>query len=309
MKRWLSNNLLLKAFSLLFAALLWFYLTAEQEAELGFPVRIEFSGLPSSLVVSEGKIDHATVWLRGVRRNLFNLRAKNMVFKVDLKEATEGMLVYPLTEDGLEKIPGIVVEKIVPPVLNLKIEKLIKKRLYVKPKLKGMVPRGYEFVSASVYPRVIQVRGRRSVLQGMKSIYTYPVDISNLTQPANFEVPANLEAYDLELVDDSRMVKVRVNVKEHIVQKRFVGLPLIVKELPQNYNATITPTTTTIEVKGPEILLDNLKPVDIKVFVSAKNLPAGIFYKRRAEVELPEKVSVVKIEPALYKIKKFRRKK
>ncbi len=305
MKKWLSNNLLLKIFSLLFAVLFWFYLTVEQEAELGFPVKVNFTGLTNSLVVSDGKIDHATVWLRGVRRNLFNLRSENMSFNVNLKEAGEGTLVYPLTEADLEKLPNVVVKKIVPSILSLKIEKLIKKRLYVKPKISGAIPKGYKFINASVSPTIVQVRGRRSVIQSMKTIYTYPIDISTLTQTSNFEVPLDLNASELKVTSGSRMIKIRVNVEENIINKTFPNISIALKDVNNNYKVDVKPMSATLEVKGPEILLDNLKPVDIKILVSAKNLPAGRAYKRRASVEVPEKVSVLKISPNLFSVKRI----
>lgn len=306
MKKWLSNNLLLKVFSLLFAGLFWFYLTSEQESELGFPVAIELSGLPSSLVVSEGKIDHATIWLRGVRRNLFNLRSEKMTFKVNLEEAGEGIFVYPLTEEGIDSIPDVLVEKIVPPVLNLKLEKLIKKRLAVKPKIKGSVPRGYEFINATVSPDFIQVRGRRSVLQGMKNINTYPVDISSITQPSNFEVPVDVSLSELNVTSDSKMIKVFVSVKESIINKTFFNIPVSVINLETGYTVDVDPVSAAVEVRGSEILLDNLKPVDIRVLVSAKDLPDGMVYKRRAAVEVPEKFSFLNVTPNLFSIKKVR---
>jgi len=320
MRKMLFDNFGLKFFSFLLALTLWFYLTIEKGAELNFPVKVQVVNLPESMVIAEGAVNNATIWVGGLRRSLLNLTPENMVIRVDLRDASEGTVVYPLKADSISLPQNVNVKMIVPQFLNLKVEKLIKKKLKVRPKIVGSPPQGYEIASVSESPEYVEVMGRRSVIEKMQEIFTYPIDVSELNQSLNFEVPVDVDSSGLKMAGSGRMIKVKIVLKQKIISRELSELPVIPGNKPGNKpgnmpgnknneesSLDIEPLTVAVEVRGPEILVENLKREDIQVIFKTENLREGKIYRKKPDVVLPDGIELIGIVPEYFNVKMNRK--
>ncbi|MBI5373946.1 MAG: hypothetical protein HZA77_00815 [Candidatus Schekmanbacteria bacterium] len=311
MRKLLFDNFGLKVFSFLLALTLWFYLTIEKGAELNFPVKVQVVNLPESMVIAEGAVNNATIWVGGLRRSLLNLTPENMVIRVDLRDASEGTVVYPLKADSISLPQNVNVKMIVPQFLNLKVEKLIKKKLKVRPKIVGSPPQGYEIASVSESPEYVEVMGKRSVIEKMQEIFTYPIDVSELNQALNFEVPVDVDSTGLKMAGSGRMIKVKIVLKQKIISRELSELPVIPGNKPGNKNEEssldIEPLTVAVEVRGPEILVENLKREDIQVIFKTENLREGKIYRKKPDVVLPDGIELIGIVPEYFNVKMNRK--
>ena len=303
MKDLLFKNLGLKIFSLLFSMVLWFYITTEKESELGFLVKLSVRNIPKDMELVGKRVDRVTVWVYGLRRYLMRISPDEIVVPVDLKNAKEGVIIYPINLEVIKVPPEVSVTRVSPSTIRFQLERVIGKKAKVVPELKGKLALGYDIESMDEQPDFVNVKGKRSIIENLNTVYTYPIDINGLSQNLKFEVPIDEERSKIKVEEGEKMVRVDIKVKERIIEKTFTEVPVSVEDLDQSTIAVITPDKATLKLKGPEAVLVNLnKDENIKVVLDIKKLNSNKTVRRKAKVILPDKIILLKLEPEWFKI-------
>ena len=304
MKDLLFKNLGLKIFSLLFSMVLWFYITTEKESELGFLVKLSVRNIPKDMELVGKRVDRVTVWVYGLRRYLMRISPDEIVVPVDLKNAKEGVIIYPINLEVIKVPPEVSVTRVSPSTIRFQLERVIGKKVKVVPELKGKLALGYDIESMDEQPDFVNVKGKRSIIENLNTVYTYPIDINGLSQNLKFEVPIDEERSKIKVEEGEKMVRVDIKVKERIIEKTFTEVPVSVEDLDQSTIAVITPDKATLKLKGPEAVLVNLnnKGENIKVVLDIKKLNSNKTVRRKAKVILPDKIILLKLEPEWFKI-------
>jgi len=170
--------------------------------------------------------------------------------------------------------------------------------------LKGKLAVGYEIERVEEEPKFIEVKGRKSIIADLTTVYTYPIDITGLSQNLRFEVPIDEEKSEIKVEGERKMVRVDIKVRERIIEKTFTDVPIRVEDLKQATQAIIMPDKANLVVKGPEAILRNLKKDEgIKIFLDGKMLNPNRVVKRKAQVVLPKGVILLKLDPEWFKIR------
>ena len=303
MKDLLFKNLGLKIFSLLFSMVLWFYITTEKESELGFLVKLSVRNIPKDMELVGKGVDRVTVWVYGLRRYLMRISPDEIVVPVDLKNAKEGVIIYPINLEVIKVPHEVSVTRVSPSTIRFQLERVIGKKVKVVPELKGKLAIGYDIESMDEQPDFVNVKGKRSIIENLNTVYTYPIDINGLSQNLKFEVPIDEERSKIKVEEGEKMVMVDIKVKERIIEKTFTEVPVSVEDLDQSTIAVITPDKATLKLKGPEAVLVNLnKDENIKVVLDIKKLNSNKTVRRKAKVILPDKIILLKLEPEWFKI-------
>jgi len=300
----LFKNLGLKIFSLLFSVVLWFYITTEKDSELGLLVKLSTRNIPKDMELVGKKVDRVTVWVYGLRRHLMTISPDEIVVPVDLKNAKEGVIIYPINLEVIKVPPEVSVTRVSPATVRFQLERVIGKKVKVVPELKGKLAIGYEIESVHEQPDSINVKGKRSIIENLNTVSTYPIDINGLSQNLKFEVPVDEERSKIKVDDWGKMVRVEIKLKERIIEKTFTDVPVAADNLEETVESVITPDKAALKLRGPEAILANLnKDEDIKVLLDIKKLDFNKTVKKKAKVILPEKIILLKLEPEWYNIR------
>jgi YbbR domain-containing protein len=219
MKRLIRNifvkNWGLKLFSLLLAFVLWISLIPEEKtfSEKTLTIPLETVNIPPNMELVDKPEAQVDVTIRAPNRMINEITAANVVAKLNLQKATVFQQEFPLNEAMISMPPGASVVRISPNQVKLKLERTKEAMLEIVPTIIGEVKQGHKS-KIEVVPARVLVQGPESKLREKDRVATVPVDVSELTKSAEFDVELILPRPDLRLASSKNRVKVRVLIEE-----------------------------------------------------------------------------------------------
>ncbi|MEO6809810.1 MAG: CdaR family protein, partial [Isosphaeraceae bacterium] len=100
-----------------------------------------------------------------------------VVASVDLTDVRPGRHIIHLSAENVALPPGLVVDRLTPPSLELTIERRAEKSVRVEPKLISKPPGE---IRVAVEPTTVLVSGPESVLGSLGLLSTEPIDLQDL---------------------------------------------------------------------------------------------------------------------------------
>jgi YbbR domain-containing protein len=263
--RFLSGDTLLRVVSLGLAIVLWVVIAGRYTAERGLTVPVELRNFPPDLELTGDLVNSVNVRLRASPGLVESLDPRQVLVRIDLQGAEEGEHIIQLTSEYVEVPFGFRVVKITPSLLTINLERSLSKTLPVRPRILGQPAPGYEVEKVTSEPAEVRIRGPRSRVQEIESAFTEPVSIEGADATVEEYVNVGLEDPLLNLEsEEGQEVKVVVHIRERQEQKTFDSLPVVVRGQP----ARLSPSTVRVEVQGPERVLSELDPDDVRPYVN-----------------------------------------
>jgi len=170
------------------------------------------------------------------------------------------------------------------------------KTLIIKPRTIGKPAPGYYISQILVNPDEISIYGNYSKINDLEFLETIPIDVNGITKTLAVKVPPVLVEGLYILEGEPQLTEVNIQVKENIIQKTLRDVPIKIENTSPFISCDIEPQNAEIIIEGKNILIDEIEKEDIKVFVKfTENLK--ISQEIKLEVQLPEGVSLIKVEP------------
>ncbi|MEA3453519.1 MAG: CdaR family protein [Candidatus Caldatribacteriota bacterium] len=170
------------------------------------------------------------------------------------------------------------------------------KQLAVKPKIVGKPAPGYYISEILSSPDEIKIFGNYSKINSIKFLETIPIDVSGITKTLSVKVPPTLDE-GLNIAEgEVELIEVAIQVKEAIIDRTLKDIPVLPQNISPFVSCEIRPEIVNITVEGKNVLVDKLKTEDIKAFVKFMD-NFKIEQKVKVQVDLPEGISLIKIEP------------
>jgi YbbR domain-containing protein len=178
----LFDNFIIKFFSVVFALLLWLHVVARGKSEVNFVVPLELKDIPKEMVVVGDVPAYADVRLQGQEGIVKGLSTKDIGAYIPLSDAKEGENVFSLTPANV-KVPGnITVVMISPSEVKMRLERLVKKALPVRPQIAGKPAPGYTLYKVEIAPANVRVEGPESFIRRTHAVSTEAIDIDGMSQ-------------------------------------------------------------------------------------------------------------------------------
>jgi|GEM_PF-5920418 len=291
MRDFLTKNIGLKIFSLLFAVLLEVYFhSPENSLTTSFDVSIELANLPPSWMVVQpigaAKGIFVQVKVSGPIPLVKSLNSH--VHRILLSvphPIPERPWIATFDKSMIELPSGVRLIEIQPASLELAFEPILRKELDIAVITEGKPDTGYRVEDLSVFPARVFAQGPRSELSGLGSVETEVVSVSNLRGNKRLEVPlkdvGRLTSLGLN------MVSVEVSVLPIPGEKVFPSVPIKVLAAP-GFAATAETSKATITLAGPLSILDQLNP---ELIADCRDLGEGR-HKIGLSSELPKGVTL-----------------
>lgn len=273
----------------------------EVEKVLTKEVEVEYSliGVPGKgySLTDEPQFNPSKVKIIGAQSVLENI--KQIICAIDISGIKEG-LSRKIKVKAVDVNGNEVKElKIEPDIVEVSISLTRgypEKQLTVKPKIIGKPAPGYYISEILSNPDEIKIFGNYSKISNIEFLETIPIDVSRITNTLSVKVPPALEE-GLNIVEgEVELIKVTIQVKEVIIQKILKNISVIPQNLSPFVSCEIKPEVVDITVEGKNILVDKLKTEDIKAFVKFTD-NFKVEQKVKVQVDLPEGISLIKLEP------------
>ncbi|MCK5768273.1 MAG: hypothetical protein KAH35_07895 [Candidatus Atribacteria bacterium] len=170
------------------------------------------------------------------------------------------------------------------------------KTLIIKPRTIGKPAPGYYISQILVNPDEISIYGNYSKINDLEFLETIPIDVNGITKTLSVKVSPALTEGLYIVESEPQLTEVSIQVKEDIIQKTLEDIPIKIENTSPFIFCNTEPQNADITIEGKSILIDKIEKEDVKIFVEfTENLK--INQEIKLEVQLPEGVSLIKVEP------------
>ena len=291
-----GSNFGLKVLALTIAVGLW--VAGHRDIERAIEVPVEFRNIPVDLTVLDNRIDYVVLRFTGPRTLVSTLDPNELKLSLDLSGAKSGAVSYPLSAAAFNVPRGVTVARITPPVVQLRLEPLIRRALPVVVKLVGKPSAGYRIGEVSTRPNNVTVAGLAEEVRRLVAVETVPVDIDEARAAVNRKVRLSAEGKPLSFAPDQVEVTVAVDEEESV--REFADIVVRARDFNGVY--TSTPTTVSLTLSGAKSLLDKLQLKGDEVYLNLKGLPVGE-HTLPLVVDLPAGIRVVEQKPPRFRVR------
>jgi len=291
----LRRNRGLKLVSLLLAFFLWFSINvSERDAEgtLEIPLQVR---QPAGYVVTSAPAKPVAVTVRGPRTILDGVDERRVRFALDLAAAAPGEVRHELNADLIRPpLPRrLKIVRIEPARVKVRLERLVRRTLPVRPELAGLPPLGYT-AEASVTPGEVEANGPASKVEELKEIKTEPVDLRGAPEPIARAVLLSWAGDFVSFAPDH--VTVSITFQPTVMSRKFDHVEVAVRNTSGGLRAKLVPPRIDLTVQGPQRVLSSYALEAGSVYVDAAGLEPGN-YRVTPKIELPQSIEVTRREP------------
>ncbi len=201
-RRIFLENWPIKLASLVLAVTLWFYVTSKGKTELSLTAPLELRNIPQDMVVVGDVPGSIEVRLQGQERALRDIAAgKKVVGTVDLGRGKEGENIIHLSPDDIRKPSGVLVTHLNPFEIAVKLDRLDRKSLRLKPVLAGRPAPGYRISNVAVVPSRVTLEGPAGTIAQFSVLQTLPIDVSGMHDSATVEPRIDFQGKPVKVLE------------------------------------------------------------------------------------------------------------
>lgn len=297
----IRKNISIKIASLVFALFLWFLVSSSEYITTSVYAPIDIDHLKKGYiaVTNEKMINLA---LKGSSLVLKGIDSNDVKVEIDVSSFKLGKTKYIIKEKDFKTPPGVEILNYQPREVEVFIDKLIEKDLKVMPTTTGKARSGLYVEGIYVKPEYVKVTGALSILNNMNYIETMSINISEIAEDKNIEVPIKL--LDGIKKVNPQSVNATINIEEEILEKEYKNIPIKIINGTNYIIKNYIPTNVRVKLKGrSDILEDTSIDSLINVYVDLKNLEKGGTYIKNVNYKLlNDKIKLVYVIPEVIRV-------
>lgn len=244
----------------------------QQLQERLVPLNVVMQGTPPITVeVGTPSLNVPQVLIRGTTQAVASVESASIT--VDLNNQREN-IVADLSPQALDDEGNVVSSVTIEPDIvgvNVPITpRTDVKEVRITPNIVGEPPEGYTLTPDFTYePEVVFVTGPPELLEQLpRTLFTVPIDLSTYTNDFEIRVPVELPSEELVLITGQR-VTVSIGIDPIITSRQFDSVPVEIIGIEGEFEAVPSPSSVTVLVNGPQLLISTLRASDLRVIVDA----------------------------------------
>ncbi len=181
------DNLIYKIAALLVATVLWATAQGFRSVEQGLDLPIVLQDVPSELVAVDQSAHEINLRIVGSRAALRQAEKNLLRYPLSLSDIKPGEARFSVTTDQLSLPRGARISARSPSTITLQIERVLTKRVKVRPDLGGALPEGLRVEAVSVEPGEVVLEGARSSMRRIREVMTDRIDLARLRETTTLE--------------------------------------------------------------------------------------------------------------------------
>jgi hypothetical protein len=303
----LTENLGYKLLSITLSLVIWAWLQSEQVIERRARATVDWQ-MPTGLTPVDEAPRVVFVTVSGPQGRVRALERRKLRYSIDLSEAEAGPVQVDLKDRPLAELPdGLEVVQLAPPVIELTLEKRLRRRVRVKPSIVGDPAEGWTVVEVLVEPPTVEIEGPQSLMRTATEVATDVIDLSGARAERSVDAALALNPRTLKPTEHEK-VRVTVKLAPILGERTFDEVPVVARAP----GWTVSPATARVRVKGPERAVARMKDRQITVTVDLPADPPGgdsvrLRWKRgeAGEIQLAlgagsEDIDVLDVDPSTF---------
>jgi len=204
LRRIFLENWPIKLASLILAVSLWFYVTSKGKTEMSLTVPLELRNIPQEMAVVGDVPGTVEARFQGQERALREIAAgKKVVGAVDLSLGREGENIIRISPDDIQKPSGVTVTHLSPYEITVKLDRIVRKTIRLKPVLNGTPAAGFRLGTVSVSPPRITLEGPKGSIDALVVLQTMPIDVTGMKQTTTIEPRIDYRGRPVKIIDQN----------------------------------------------------------------------------------------------------------
>mgnify|MGYP003574906354 CR=1 FL=1 len=287
----------LKFISVFLSLFLWVYVLNSEKVVFEKTVQLEYI-LPDDMMFAQKPQQEVSFTIEGPRAFVRTVADREDRLVIDLNRAnTKKQLSFQIGIDPTQlSLPfGMVVERVNPRRLNIRLEKKASKIVPVRLHFTGQLPEKLSLGKTEISPAEVEVYGPRSLIQSLKELPTRPIELETLLGQENVPVEIHLpddrltltSGHDLTLRYQLRATSSNLELKEQPI-----------KLLTHSRNISASAKSANLKLLVPEKVIKNRSNISSSVQVWA-DIPEDATGRIEVplKVVLPPGIHLLEISP------------
>lgn len=213
LRRIFLENWPIKLASLVLAVSLWFYVTSKGKTEMSLTVPIELRNIPQEMAVVGDVPGAVEARFQGQERALREIAAgKKMVGAVDLSLAKEGENIIRISPDDIRRPSGVLVTHLSPYEIIVKLDRIVRKTIRLKPVINGTPAAGYRIGNVSVSPPKITLEGPLGSIGALTTLQTMPIDITGMKEPVTVDPRIDYRGRPVKIIEQD--IRIHIGIQK-----------------------------------------------------------------------------------------------
>lgn len=286
----LTQDLGLKAISIVIAVVLWIVVLGSRPVEVTKEVPIEIITAPE-LMVSNEVPDRVSFRLSGPKAFLRAIRdRREEAIRVDLTGNRQSVVNYKFFSDNIRLPIGVKVLSVNPPSIVARLETVRRKEVPVRLEFRGAPKDGLQIVRSEPRPPTVRIKGPESKIESVREVRSLPIELGDLTSTGEFSIRIDDDSgrFALEGVDPHAYVELATAGGSYRI--RNVDIKVLTA-----FSFKTDPGQLTVLVKGraPDQTLDRRK---IYGLIDLRGKPKGK-YRETVKMVIPTDMTLIKTQP------------
>lgn len=299
------HDLSLKAASLLIALLLAYGVhRAGNASVVSLLVPIEIKNPPEDKILVKPSKRAVQVTLKGPSFLIGPVASSPPPLQAKLPDDAGEKVSVSFTAGDLSLPRSVEVVSIEPAQMDFTFEPVDRRDVRIEVPRLGQLPAGLVLEGIEVTPKSVTVKGARSEVRQLKALETEPVNLSDLSSSTDISLAVRSSNSSLSL--SVKSVTARVVIGQVPSQRQFTERPLEVRLAQGIEKFTVHPTNVAVTISGPPDAIVKLAASDVVPFIRLSELPEAEALKIKVQVDIPNALKVVSVEPATVSVEPSR---
>lgn len=200
--------------SFLLVALVWFGFTKGTDTLITLDVPVEYINRGSSFDIFDSSVNTVRLQLSGSGTLIKSVQPEQVHVRLDLSKGTAGRNSFTIAADQIKLPPGIIVNKVEPPAVEVILDTLAQKEIPIQVDWVGKLRENALLTACEVNPEKITVSGGSRLLEKISTLYTEKVSLDALIRNEKITASVVLNPPSLIIVSGPNKVAIQYNVKE-----------------------------------------------------------------------------------------------
>lgn len=284
------------AFGLTLALFIWVREDRESALTGNVPVRLV---IPDGMVLVTEPVERVrlTVGGRWTDLNKFDL-AQLPPIRVEVAPDAAGSV--GISSEQIRLPPGLRVTSIYPNYVQVELEPAATRRVEVRVRRTGEPADSFEVGDIEVTPKLVEVKGPRSSIDKLESVWTEPVDVTDRTETFEQRVQLRIDDRFVQY-DVDQPINVRIPITTQEVTRTLQEVSVV--GMNTSYAVMVHPDVVSVTVRGPKQLVDKITTDTLYAAVDLteeSRQPPGRFNRPAKIYNMPENVHLVQFHPTSF---------
>jgi hypothetical protein len=153
--------------------------------------------------------------MQGQERALRDIATgKKVVGAVDLSLGKVGENIIRISPDDIQKPSGVIVTHLAPYEITVKLDRIVRKTIRLKPVLTGTPAAGYRLGNVSVSPLRITLEGPLGSVGALTALQTMPIDIAGMKESVTVEPRIDYRGKPVKIIEQD--IHIHIGIRKEL---------------------------------------------------------------------------------------------